>query len=230
MNNMNDITLTTQNGEAVTSSRDVAKRFGKEHRNVMRDIENLMSRDVLKIEHIFFETEAPDRYGRPQRIYLMNRDGFSLLAMGFTGKEAVEWKLKYIEAFNAMEQQLARQREKRIKVQGSRRVREALEPVNEARQRLHGIRQSLEDAKRMKERTRAAVAQAKANHTKVCSILRSFEEQEAQAQIQLSKALDLLNLVAAEEALDGPEVLAVLEDMLGPEWAAAALPAANKEG
>lgn len=66
MNNMNDITLTTQNGEAVTSSRDVAKRFGKEHRNVMRDIENLMSRDVLKIEHIFFETEAPDRYGRPQ--------------------------------------------------------------------------------------------------------------------------------------------------------------------
>jgi len=107
MNNMNDITLTTQNGEAVTSSRDVAKRFGKEHRNVMRDIENLMSRDVLKIEHIFFETEAPDRYGRPQRIYLMNRDGFSLLAMGFTGKEAVEWKLKYIEAFNAMEKKLA---------------------------------------------------------------------------------------------------------------------------
>ena len=74
------------------------------------------------------------------------------------------------------------------------------------------------------------MAQAKANHTKVCSVLRSFEEQEAQAQIQLSKALDLLNLVAAEEALDGPEVLAVLEDMLGPEWAAAALPAANKEG
>lgn len=109
-------------------------------------------------------------------------------------------------------------------------MREALEPVNEARQRLCGIRQGLEDAKRMKERTGAAVAQAKANHTKVCSILRSFEEQEAQAQIQLSKALDLLNLVAAEEALDGPEVLAVLEDMLGPEWAAAALPAANKEG
>jgi len=55
-------------------------------------------------------------------------------------------------------------------------------------------------------------------------------ETAGRAQIQLSKALDLLNLVAAEEALDGPEVLAVLEDMLGPEWAAAALPAANKEG
>ena len=227
MNNMNDITLTTQNGEAVTSSRDVAKRFDKQHKHVLDAVKNLVAENSAA-KSMFYPATFENR-GKSYPMYLMNRDGFSLLAMGFTGKEAVEWKLKYIEAFNAMEQQLARQREKRIKVQGSRRVREALEPVNEARQRLHGIRQGLEDAKRMKERTGAAVAQAKANHTKVCSILRSFEEQEAQAQIQLSKALDLLNLVAAEEALDGPEVLAVLEDMLGPEWAAAALPAANKE-
>ena len=47
---MNDIILSTQNSEPVASSRDVAKRFGKEHRNVMRDIENLMSEGVLKIE------------------------------------------------------------------------------------------------------------------------------------------------------------------------------------
>ena len=107
---MNDIILSTQNGEPVASSRDVAKRFGKEHRNVMRDIENLMSEGVLKIEQtpLFFKSE----YTHPQNhqkypMYLMNRDGFSLLAMGFTGKEAVQWKLKYIAAFNAMEKQLA---------------------------------------------------------------------------------------------------------------------------
>ena len=107
---MNDIILSTQNGEPVASSRDVAKRFGKEHRNVMRDIENLMSEGVLKIEQtpLFFKSE----YTHPQShqkypMYLMNRDGFSLLAMGFTGKEAVQWKLKYIEAFNQMEKQLA---------------------------------------------------------------------------------------------------------------------------
>lgn len=107
---MNDIILSTQNGEPVASSRDVAKRFGKEHRNVMRDIENLMSEGVLKIEQtpLFFKSE----YTHPQNhqkypMYLMNRDGFSLLAMGFTGKEAVQWKLKYIEAFNQMEKQLA---------------------------------------------------------------------------------------------------------------------------
>ena len=107
---MNDIILSTQNSEPVASSRDVAKRFGKEHRNVMRDIENLMSEGVLKIEQtpLFYKTE----YTHPQNhqkylMYLMNRDGFNLLAMGFTGKEAVQWKLKYIEAFNQMEQQLA---------------------------------------------------------------------------------------------------------------------------
>ena len=90
---MNDIILSTQNGEPVASSRDVAKRFGKEHRNVMRDIENLMSEGVLKIEQtpLFFKSE----YTHPQNhqkypMYLMNRDGFSLLAMGFTGKEAAQ--------------------------------------------------------------------------------------------------------------------------------------------
>lgn len=54
----------------------------------------------------FFETVEPDSYGRAQRVFLINRDGFSLLAMGFTGHEALEWKLKYIDAFNKMEQKL----------------------------------------------------------------------------------------------------------------------------
>lgn len=44
---------------------------------------------------------------RTQTEYIMNRDGFTLLAMGFTGPRAVEWKLRYIEAFNAMEKQLS---------------------------------------------------------------------------------------------------------------------------
>lgn len=52
---------------------------------------------------MFIESSMPDSYGRQQKMYLMNRDGFSLLAMGFNGKEALSWKLKYIEAFNKME-------------------------------------------------------------------------------------------------------------------------------
>lgn len=103
---MTDIILSTQNGEPVASSRQIAENFGKEHRNVMRDVDSL-KKDVLNFEQMFFETETPDSYGRPQRTYLMNRDGFSLLVMGFTGKAALEWKLKYIQAFNEMEKKLS---------------------------------------------------------------------------------------------------------------------------
>lgn len=106
---MTDIILSTQNGEPVVSSRQIAESFGKEHRNVMRDIENLVSEGALKNEHtpLFYKTEyTHEQNGQTYPMYLMNRDGFTLLAMGFTGKAALEWKIKYIAAFNAMEQQL----------------------------------------------------------------------------------------------------------------------------
>lgn len=105
---MNDLQLTNQNGQAVVSSRKIAEDFGKEHKNVLRDIETLL-RDVLEIEPMFYETTAPDSYGREQKVYLMNRDGFTLLAMGFTGTEAMQWKIRYIQAFNEMEKQLVTQ-------------------------------------------------------------------------------------------------------------------------
>ncbi|WP_370649558.1 ORF6C domain-containing protein [uncultured Limosilactobacillus sp.] len=59
---------------------------------------------------MFIESNQPASYGRDRRIYYMNRDGFSLLAMGFTGKKALQFKLKYIDAFNQMEKQLQQQK------------------------------------------------------------------------------------------------------------------------
>lgn len=103
---MNDIILSTQNGEPVASSRQIAESFEKNHRDVLRAIDGLKE-DVRNFAQMFFETDTPDSYGRHQRTYLMTRDGFTLLAMGFTGKAALEWKLKYIAAFNAMEKELA---------------------------------------------------------------------------------------------------------------------------
>ena len=103
------INLISENGQVVVSSREVAENFGKEHRNVMRDVENIMSQGVLKNEQtpMFFKTEyTHEQNGQTYPMYLMNRDGFTLLAMGFTGKEALEWKIKYIDAFNQMEQKL----------------------------------------------------------------------------------------------------------------------------
>lgn len=102
---MNDIILSTQNGEPVASSRDVAKRFGKEHKHVLAAIRQILAAENSATK--FFHETAFEYRGQRFPEYLMNRDGFSLLAMGFTGKEAVQWKLKYIQAFNEMEKQLA---------------------------------------------------------------------------------------------------------------------------
>ena len=105
---MSDIILSMQSGEPVVSSRQIAENFEKNHNHVLRDIDSL-KKDVSNFGQMFFETTAPDSYGREQRAYLMNRDGFTLLAMGFNGKAALEWKLKYIAAFNEMEKKLTEQ-------------------------------------------------------------------------------------------------------------------------
>jgi len=96
-----------QKRQVVTTSLQVAETFEKEHRNVLQSIENIKKElDVLKFQQMFFEGSEPDSYGRPGKTYFMNRDGFTLLAMGFTGSKAFDFKLKYIDAFNKMESQL----------------------------------------------------------------------------------------------------------------------------
>lgn len=109
---MNEL-LTISNGQPTASSRDIAEHFGKEHKNVLRDIENLIG-GLPNFEHtpMFFKTTyIHPQNGQEYPMYLMNRDGFTLLAMGFTGKEALTWKMKYINAFNAMEQELRSQQQ-----------------------------------------------------------------------------------------------------------------------
>lgn len=95
-----------KNDEAVCDSLQVAEKFGKRHDRVLRAIENLLL-GLPKIEEtpkmfwksFYIEEQNGQRYPK----YIMNRDGFSLLVMGFTGKDALEWKLQYIKAFNQME-------------------------------------------------------------------------------------------------------------------------------
>lgn len=102
---MADIILSTQNGEPVASSRQIAESFGKEHKHVLTAIRQILVAENSATK--FFHETAFEYRGQKFPEYLMNRDGFSLLVMGFTGKAALEWKLKYIAAFNAMEKQLA---------------------------------------------------------------------------------------------------------------------------
>ena len=96
---MTDIILSTQNGEPVASSRQIAESFGKEHKHVLDAIKSIKAENSA-VTSMFFESTYTAGTGKAYPMYLMNRDGFTLLAMGFTGKAALEWKLKYIAAFN----------------------------------------------------------------------------------------------------------------------------------
>ncbi|MEN5249690.1 phage regulatory protein/antirepressor Ant [Brucella pseudintermedia] len=96
-----------KDGEVFANSRDVAIYFGKIHRDVVRAINNLIKQESDLGMRNFAQTpyvEASN--GQTYISYDMDRDGFTLLSMGFTGKKALKWKLKYIEAFNNMEAQL----------------------------------------------------------------------------------------------------------------------------
>lgn len=102
-----NINLIEKDGEFFANSREVAKNFNKNHKNVLRAIEEQIKMcSKLSQSNFFTKDTYLDNYGRKQKVYSMNRDGFSLLVMGFTGKEATEWKIKYIEAFNQMEEKI----------------------------------------------------------------------------------------------------------------------------
>ena len=93
-----------------TTSLIVARAFEKEHKNVLRDIENLEC-SALFNELNFEPVEYKDAKGEMRPAYRLTRDGFAFLAMGFTGKKAAAWKEKFLEAFNAMERALTDGRE-----------------------------------------------------------------------------------------------------------------------
>ena len=103
--------IQVKGNETVTTSLIVAESFNKRHDTILRSIDRLIKEIGL---HNFAETPLFEKthYINEQNkqtypMYYINRDGFSLLVMGFTGKEALEWKLKYIEAFNKMEERLS---------------------------------------------------------------------------------------------------------------------------
>lgn len=111
MNNLVEVIGNKGEERVVVTSRSVAEYFEKRHDHVIRDIKNIIG-GLPKIgdtPELFFETTyVSEQNGQKYPMFLMNRDGFSLLTMGFTGEKALSWKLKYISAFNQMEDMLKR--------------------------------------------------------------------------------------------------------------------------
>lgn len=107
------VKIMEQNREEIltANSRNVAEHFEKQHKDVLESIRNLTAENSAT-KSMFIETSFESR-GKFYPQYELTRDGFSLLVMGFTGSKALEWKLKYIEAFNEMERELKRLFEER---------------------------------------------------------------------------------------------------------------------
>lgn len=104
------IDISVSDGHAVTTSKNVASVFGKKHFNVLRDIKDLQADCPLDWYELNFECiQIPVDLGlgrtRKDPAYEITRDGFVLLAMGFTGKQALQFKIAYLERFNEMERQ-----------------------------------------------------------------------------------------------------------------------------
>lgn len=133
------VEIRTVNKEEVTvvTSLDIAETFGKEHKNVLRDIRELECSD--EFNRLNFElTSYIDARNRKQDMYYITRDGFTLLVMGYTGEKAMRFKEAYIRQFNAMEKALIgklKEREKGIAVRQA--LTKAIQQSNE-NERMHG--------------------------------------------------------------------------------------------
>ena len=123
----------------VVTSLDVAETFGKQHKDVLESIRGIQETiNTAEFSALFFETTYKALNGKSNPMYYMNRDGFTLLVMGYNGEKAMQFKLAYIRQFNAMEKALIgklREREKGIAVRQA--LTNALKESQE-NDRMHG--------------------------------------------------------------------------------------------
>lgn len=160
----NELVFKGENSQALTNSLLVAEKFGKTHDNVLKAIRNIVDGGVVKnnetpmfVESTYFNQQN----GQDYPLFVMNRDGFTLLAMGFTGKKALQFKLDYIAAFNAMENELRKPKSlSQLEIlQGS------VNALVEHDKRLRAVEQRLNDMDKEREDNGRLLLEAKLSDT-----------------------------------------------------------------
>lgn len=138
--------LFNKDGQIVVSSRTIADDFSKRHADVIRAIEEYLTDAEVRSLNCLIESSYIDSKGETRKEYLITRDGFSLLIMGFKGKEALQWKLKYIEAFNKMEEiiknsvpQISKRQELILNIVDSKNQFEMASAIKELEEYTHQI-------------------------------------------------------------------------------------------
>lgn len=141
---MNQLVFQNKN-QVVTSSRNVARDFNRKHKDVLDAVDRIIEGVAENSADLFYSTTYTHEQNKQQyREYLMNRDGFTLLVMGFTGRKAMQFKINYMNAFNEMEKRI---QEPKTEIQILQRAVNALSDVDsrvtylEDHMRIDGIQE-----------------------------------------------------------------------------------------
>lgn len=156
-----------ENSQALTNSLLVAEKFGKTHDNVLKAIRNILTGGVVENNEtlMFAETTYYNQQnGQSYPMFIMNRDGFTLLAMGFTGKKAMKFKLDYIAAFNKMEAAL---KESQKKLSGAEYLLQQAQLMVEQERRMSAVEQRLDNMDRERKENGEKLLEAKLSDEKL---------------------------------------------------------------
>lgn len=150
MDELKDLVI-MKDRQAVTDSLKVAEVFEKQHRHVLEKARNLIAENSA-VKNMFVETTYINKRGQVHPIIYMDRDGFTLLSMGFTGKKAMKFKLKYIEAFNKMEAYIrAQEAAKQLPTTPEAKLRLAMEATIHLDERMTNVEKDVDFIKNTSE-------------------------------------------------------------------------------
>lgn len=200
-----EITGSKNEEQVVTSSRKVAEKFEKRHADVLRAIANLECSPEFT-QRNFALSSYKDESGKENKEYLITKDGFSMLAMGFTGEKAFKFKEAYINAFNAMEQEL-----KRIYDERQQWIIE--------REKGKLVRHILTDTIKMKVADSPNKKFAYPNYTKlIYKILFGKTFNELKLQYQIKEKESLRDYLTSEELKELEEMEMLVSSLIGLGW------------
>lgn len=107
---MNNLTIIKHEGINVTDSREVAEMIGKEHKNLLRDIQGYIKvmedSSKLSCQNFFIESTYKNSQNKTQPCYLLTKQGCEMVANKMTGEKGVLFTAKYVQAFNKMEEHI----------------------------------------------------------------------------------------------------------------------------
>lgn len=143
---MTDLVFKGQNDQVLTNSLLVAEKFGKEHSKVMRDIENLSCSNEFRAAN-FGVSSYISLQNKELPMYVITKDGFSFLVMGYTGKKAGLFKEEYIKAFNTMERSLKEIKTPQTYAEALRRLADEVEAKEQIQYQLEQKTEQLDESK-----------------------------------------------------------------------------------